>query len=230
MADGLQTKSVVDAVEEALRHRILVGDEPPGEVVTEIAVASRFRVGRPTAKAAVDRLVADGLLVREGRRGSVVPTVGPDDIVDLYDSRCVIERFAHARLAERAYVPSEATLANVSLRHAASVEDAALAIASDVALHRALVVADGSPRLQRMHSSLLAEAHVCMARVQANQLLRADVIADEHDEILRCIGAGDVAGAALATDRHLTHARDKLRALLDERARENPARDTAPDR
>ncbi|MEQ3553226.1 GntR family transcriptional regulator [Pseudonocardia nematodicida] len=214
MAEQLRTTSVVDAVEEAVRHRILMGEDAPGATVTEVAVASRFGVGRPTAKAAVDRLVADGLLVRDGRRGSVVAEMGPDDVADLYDSRLVIERHVHGRLADAAHVPADATLANTALRHGATLSDAALVVASDVDFHRALIVADGSSRLQRMHSALMAEAHVCMARVQANQLLRAEVIADEHDTILRRIGAGDRPGAEAATELHLRHARDKLRDMI----------------
>lgn len=208
----LQTKSIVDAVEDGLRHRILVGEERPGGTVTEVAVAEIFGVGRPTAKAAVDRLVADGLLVRDGRRGCLVPTLGPADITDLYDTRLLLEKEAHARLAERRTSPGAAHLANANLRHAAGVGDATLVVASDVEFHLALVRADGSPRLQRMHTALMAEAHFCMARVQANQLLRADVIAEEHSEILRLIDAGDPESVGDATAFHLHHARDKLLA------------------
>jgi len=224
--DGkLQTTSVVDAVEDGLRQRILTGAEEPGATVTEVAVAEHFRVGRPTAKAAVDRLVTDGLLVRDGRRGCVVPTVGPADITDLYESRLLVESFVHSRLAGRRTAPAAAQLANAGLRHAATVGDATLVVSADVEFHLALVRADGSPRLRRMHSTLMAEAHFCMARVQANQLLRAEVIADEHAEILRLIDAGDVEGAAAATAAHLHQARDKLLASMTATA---PADTTTP--
>ena len=214
----LQTRSVVDAVEEGLRLRILTGAEEPGGTVTEVAVAEFFRVGRPTAKAAVDRLVASGLLVRDGRRGCTVPMIEADDVTDLYASRLLVEQFVHARLARRRTTPSAAHLANASLRHAAGIGDATLVVSSDVEFHLALVEADGSPRLRRMHATLMAEAHFSMARVQANQLLRADVIAEEHAEILRLVDAGDADGAAEATAAHLHRARDKLLASMADRA------------
>lgn len=210
----LRTRSVVDAVEEALRHRILTGAEPAGATVTEVGVAARFAVGRPTAKAAVDRLVGDGLLVRDGRRGSVVPMVGPEDITDLYDARLLLERHAHVRLARAATVPLDATLANTALRQASEVGDALRVVAADVEFHRVLVAVDGSPRLRRMHSGLLAEAHVCMARVQAKQLIGAGAIADEHEAILDRLAAGDPDGAAAATERHLLRACDELLASM----------------
>jgi Transcriptional regulators len=214
----LHTRSVVDAVEEALRNRILVGDEPPGAVVTEVGVAARFGVGRPTAKAAIDRLVADGLLIRNGRRGSVVARMGPDDLADLYDSRLLIERHAHVRLAAAGTVPAEAAIANAALRQAVALGDALRVVTEDIRFHRVLVEACGSPRLRRMHAALLSEVHVCMARVQARQLIAADTIADEHDEILRCLAAADPDGAAAATDAHLTRARDALIAAAREDA------------
>jgi DNA-binding GntR family transcriptional regulator len=225
--EKLSTKSVADAVEEALRHRILVGEERPGSVVTEVAVAARFGVGRPTAKAAVEHLVNDGLLIRTGRRGCVVAEVGADDIADLYRSRLMIERQVHARLAELEIVPSDATLANANLRHGAESDDAELVVSADVDFHLALVRAFGSPRVQRMHAPLMAEAHVCMARVQAKQLLTAETIADEHDRILGSIAAGDVTAADRYTADHLNHARDKLLEVMHREAAEFGAAERA---
>jgi DNA-binding GntR family transcriptional regulator len=210
----LQTTTIVDAVEDGLRRRILAGTELPGGTVTELAVAELFGVGRPTAKAAVDRLVADGLLIRDGRRGCTVPTLGRDDIVDLYESRLLVEQAVHSRLAGRSSAPTTAHLANASLRHAAGIGDATRVVAADVDFHLALVEADGSPRLRRMHSTLMAEAHFFMTQVQANQLLRADVIAEEHEKILDLIASGDVEAVVAATAFHLHHARDKLLASL----------------
>jgi hypothetical protein len=69
--------------------------------------------------------------------------------------------------------------------------------------------------------------HSVHGRVQAKQLLCADVIADEQDTIVRMISAGDEAATALATEEHLTRARDKLlgrRLLLPRRARASSAR------
>ena len=225
MHGKLRTKSVVDAVEEALRDRILAGEEKPGEIVTEVAVAARFGVGRPTAKAAVDRLAADGLLVKAGRRGTLVPVIGPEDVADIFGTRLLIEQAAHTRLAEQGMEPKDASVANVTLRHAATMSDAGRVIAADVEFHRALVEAAGSPRLRRIHASLMAETHVCMARARDWQLQSADVMADEHDEILRRIGAKDVDGTVAATVAHLQQARDKI---LESLARTQP--ETTPSR
>ena len=220
MPEPLHTRSIVDAVEDGLRREILTGAVEPGSAVTELGIAGLFGVGRPTAKAAIDRVAADGLLTRDGRRSYSVPTIGLEDVADLYQSRLMIESGANSVLAQRREVPAAARLANAGLRHAAALGDAPRVVAADVEFHLTLVRTVGSQRLVRMHSSLMAEAHFTMARVQTNQLLRADVIADEHDEILERIEDGDGVAAVATTRAHLLHARDKLLATMRDSARE----------
>ncbi|WP_156253650.1 GntR family transcriptional regulator [Pseudactinotalea terrae] len=215
MADHeLQTRSVVDAVEEELRNQLLRGEVDAGDGVTEVGVAARFKIGRPTAKAALDRLVNDGILTRNGRRGLIVRVLSAHDIGELYESRIVLESHVASSLATRRDVPETATLQNDLLRLAATRNDASVVVASDVQLHHALVRAHGNERISKMHSTLMAEAHLCMARVQARQLLRAEQIADEHATILSAIAAGDPESARNLTRAHLERARDKLLATM----------------
>ncbi|WP_432564006.1 GntR family transcriptional regulator [Kineococcus sp. SYSU DK003] len=211
----LATRSLSDAVQAALREWIVTEGAGTGDLVTEVGVAARFGVARPTARVAVERLLAEGLLVRDGRRGARVPVLTADDVRDLYASRSLLEREAHARLAGQRTIPAEASAANTRLRtHARSGDPAGIA-AADVEFHRRLVAATGSRRLDRMHEILMAEAHLCMGQVQHRHLLAGTVIADEHDGILQAITAGEANLAAERTTGHLFSARDKLLAALD---------------
>ncbi|MBR22007.1 MAG: GntR family transcriptional regulator, partial [Leifsonia sp.] len=67
-AEALAVTRVPDAVYEALRESLLTQHEAPGSAVTEQAIADRFGVARPTAKVALERLVADGLLRRTAHK------------------------------------------------------------------------------------------------------------------------------------------------------------------
>jgi len=209
-AVALHTRSVVDAVEDAVRDRILRGLEGEGATITEAGVAAQFGVGRPTARMALERFVTDGILLRDGRRGLILKVMSRMDVIDLYESRTLIEAYVHAQLAAEATVPAQASQQNDMLRLAARRNDAGAVVAADVAFHQQLVHAYGHSRITRMHASLMAEAHVCMARVQANQLLGAEEIADEHAEILEAIGSGNSDRSRALTTWHLKHARDKL--------------------
>jgi DNA-binding GntR family transcriptional regulator len=201
----------VDALYDDLRHRILIGEEKPGTVLTEVSVARRYEVARPTAKAAVERLVADGLVVRSRRgAGASVRLPSSADIADLYETRILVESAVNAALAERRAVVEEAERANERLSDAALRGELTGIVAADIAFHRALVAERGGIRLIRLHDQLMGEAHLCMAQVQELQLLGAEQIAHEHTGIVLAIRHGDPGGARALTVDHLDQARTRL--------------------
>jgi DNA-binding GntR family transcriptional regulator len=219
MSGLLEAPTVVDALYRELRQRIISGGEVPGTPMTEVSVSTSYGVARPTAKAAIERLVADGLLVRENRRlGAVVPTLTPQDIEDLYLTRAAVEISAYTLLGARGASVSQAALLNANLATFAAREDAQGVVDSDVAFHRKLVESTGSPRLLRLHSLLMAETHLCMAQVQARQLLSAQQIWSEHEGILDAIRGGDSALIAERAGSHLDLARAKLMSAYAEPA------------
>lgn len=200
-----------DAISDELRVSILTQQDAPGTAITESAVALRFGVARPTARLAIDKLVADGLLRREPHSAARVPRLSRDDVVDLYENRAIIESAAMASLAATGTVPADAVVAHRELT--ASAEFAP----HDVAFHRALVAGQSSPRLTRMHSLLMGEIELCIGQVQAAHLLTSDQIGRQHQAILDAIIAGDPAAAVSLTRDHITGARDRLLTHLDSR-------------
>lgn len=200
-----------DAIVEALRASILSQATAPGETLTESAVALRFGVARPTARIAIERLVADGLLRREVHRAARVPELTRDDIVDLFDNRALLESAAMAALATAGTIPAEALAAHRAL---ADTDDFAEA---DIAFHRALVGGQPSPRLTRLHALLMGEVQLCIGQVQSAQLLSPATVATQHQGILDAITAGDATAAASLTRAHIVGARDALLQHVDTR-------------
>ncbi|KRF33193.1 GntR family transcriptional regulator [Yonghaparkia sp. Soil809] len=224
--DALAVTSVPEAVYEALRERILTQREAPGAAVTEQAVADRFGVARPTAKVALERLVAEGLLRRTAHKTARVPQLSRDDIVDLYANRAIVEEAALRALATRGIVPSEALAAQRMLADAARAAHAPAGSASDrdataplaradIAFHRALVEAQPSPRLARMHALLMGEIELCTGQVQAHRLLALADVVEQHQRILDAVAAGDPEAAGRLTRAHIEGARDRLLARYD---------------
>ncbi|QJU53129.1 GntR family transcriptional regulator [Herbiconiux sp. KACC 21604] len=227
---ALRTVSAVDAVGDDLRRRMFAGELVGGELLKEAVVAGEYAVSRSTAKAAIEKLTAEGLLERSANRSARVPQLTAADVHDIYRTRLRLESSALRELAAARHAPREAAAANARVR-AAGVGAAAprdltvahdgergSAIASvepDMRFHAALVEAIGSERLERMYGSLVDEARLCMVQVQGRSLLAVDRIADEHDEILRRLAAGDADGAVEVLTAHLTRASDRLQAALD---------------
>jgi len=205
-----------DTIYSALRSAIIDQDIAPGDSVTESAVALRFGVARPTAKTAIERLVADGLLRREKHQTARVPRLSRADILDLFDSRAIVESAAVGELATGGTLPAEALAAHRALRAAASPDSADHGFAThDIDFHRALVAGQPSPRLARMHSLLMGEIELCIGQVQANHLLTAAEVGAQHQGILDAVTAGDGELAARLTREHIAGSRDRLLAHFD---------------
>jgi len=211
----LETRSVVDALRAEIQSQIVGGSIPPGTTLPEVSVAQMFDVARPTAKAAIEQLVHIGMLRRLRNKTARVPLFDAADIADLYLSRGVIESAVARLLAERGEVPSGATEALDRFRAAINGDKIAELVQSDIDFHRALVDATRSPRLRRLHESVIGEAHLCMSQVQVHHLLHPQVIADEHARILAMIEAGDADQATSEMTAHISRAGDRLVAYFE---------------
>lgn len=204
---------VVDAVTVQLRARILSGDIRPGAPLTEAAVSQTFGVARPSAKAAIEQLVANGLLVRTAHRSARVAGIDPATVRDVYRTRSRLESAALRELALTRTVPESAVAANAEILAMPAGPDPAT-VDPDLRFHTALIEALGSERTARMYRSVLDEARLCMAQVQGRRLLDAEVIGAQHAEMLDALGSGDGDWAARLLLNHLSSAEDRLMEAL----------------
>ncbi|MGI8311911.1 GntR family transcriptional regulator [Saccharopolyspora hattusasensis] len=210
----LDVVSVADSLTSALRERILTQQIRPGDRVAEAAVAQQFRVSRPSARVAVERLIGEGLLERSAHRAARVLTFRPEAIVDMYLSRAVIETGAYRMLAETAHDYDKAEREITRLHAAATSGDVVELVDADVRFHRELVDLLGSPGLSSTHDKLINQMRLCLAQVQSNHLLDPFAIEQEHRSILEALRASDADTAGARGRQHLERARDILLAHL----------------
>lgn len=210
----LEVQSLVDALYVAVRNRVLAGELVGGEPVTEKNLSTQYDVARPTAKAVIERLTHEGLLVRGAHKTARVRIMAVDDIRDLYYSRGFLEREAVQALARERNVPAQALAAIDEMKDALSQHSVMDVVTTDIAFHRALLETLGSRRVMRMYLSLMGEVQLCMAQVQTNRLLRAAVILDEHNGILEAVAEGDDERAAQNMSAHLNRACNELTTHL----------------
>ena len=196
----------------AMRDAVLSGIFPPGQQMNEAELAARFEVSRGPVREAMQRLVQEGLLVSHPHRGVFVVQLTEADLADVYLAREAIEGAALRRIA---VLPDRSAL---RLRLAAEADRMAEAVVAgdwrqvadgDLAFHRVLVDAAGSPRLSRMFDTVQAETRLCLHLLMPGYRSGAEVAA-EH----RCLAAsatGDDLAAALGElGRHLA---DPIRIL-----------------
>lgn len=200
---------VVEAVTARLRERVLGGELRSGTPLTEAFVSEEYAVARPSAKAAIEQLVATGLLERTAHRSARVAVIDPDAVRDVYRTRARIESAALRELASSRTVPAEAVSANAEILAMPAGPDPAT-VDPDLRFHTALIDALGSERTARMYRSVLDEARMCMAQVQGRRLLDAAIIATQHAEILAALAAGESDRATSVLELHLSSARERL--------------------
>ena len=202
------TKSAVEGIGADLRLRLFSGDLGQDAVLTESEVAATYAVARPTAKAAIEKLVGEGLLVRGANKSARVPVLGPDDVRDIYRSRTYLESEVLRRLARVRAVPEGAAQANAEIAETAGSPVGI--VEPDMRFHMCLVDALDSPRTSRMYRSLVSEVRLCMTQVQGRELLPAGLIHDEHARLLELIAAGEGEAATVLLEEHLGRARERL--------------------
>jgi DNA-binding GntR family transcriptional regulator len=215
---SLAPSSLTDALYEAVRKRIVNGDIPPGEKLTELRLATEYSVARPTAKACVERLTSVGLLRRTAHRSAVVPEFDETEILDLFIGREAVERSAVLALAKRKFVPAQATKAQREIEQAARDADFPSQVEADIEFHSSLVAAVGSRRLTRMHESIMGEVELTMGQFQAHRKADPQTVAREHAEIIAAIETGRPRKAEDALIAHLAHAQERLLSHLKQPA------------
>lgn len=213
MASRVKALSIVDALTAELRDRLFSGELAQDDTLTEAEVARAYEVARPTAKAAIEKLVGEGLLQRSAHKTARVPSLGPDDVRDIYRTRAHLESSALRHLARSSRIPESAVAANDEI--SAMTGNTPLSIVEpDMRFHTALVDAMGSPRTSRMFGSLVSEVRLCMVQVQGQHLLTTSSISAEHQQILDAVATGDGELAVAVLTQHLGRARERLVAAL----------------
>lgn len=215
-------ESTASVIARQLRNAIIHGSVEPGAQLGETELANRLGVSRGPLREAMQRLVQEGLLRSEPNRGLFVIELTADDVEDIYRARTAVERAAVAAILECDPEGSIASLrkAHEAMTRAAKRSDAKALSDADLSFHQALVTEAASPRLKRMHDTLLAETRMCLTALELTDYLPVDIVA-EHGEIVAAIEARDKR----RLERLLTsHTDDALRRLVPDRSKSRRTR------
>lgn len=193
-------QTVVEAVADDLRGRVLNGEFDPGTQLRENDLLDDYGIARHGIRSALHALAHDGLLVHEPHRGVFVPESDPAEIEDILRLRLVLESDAIERVIEQD-APTDGVAAALEQLEAVS-SDAPWSelLAADLAIHQAIVDAVGSPRMSRIQSSLIAESALLLAFHLAKDR-ESEAIRPLHRKLVKSILAGDdVQARALLED------------------------------
>jgi len=192
---------------ERIRDAILEGTFAPGAQLVEVAIAEICGVSRTPAREALTRLEQDGLVER-GPRGLIVRERSPEQILDIYETRVVLEATA-ARVAAERYTELDKirfTRFMEACERADASDPAAMAMANN---HYHQSVWEASRNVALI--DLLNRLRMHLARYPETTLSYPGRWAEalrEHQAITEAIVARDTAAAAALTEQHFKRARE----------------------
>jgi DNA-binding GntR family transcriptional regulator len=187
---------------------------PPGAMLTEQELAERLAIGRTPVREAVQRLVADRLLMVFPRKGIVVAALNPLDVLLALDVRAVLERLMVVAATGRAGPAERAALATVvdGLTRAASAGAVDSYLRADKEFDRLVSLVAGNPFAARALAPLQTMSRRAWFYFRRNADLGP--AAERHAAVMRAIVAGDRAAAAVAADALIDHVRTGLKSTL----------------
>ena len=194
-------------VTERLRAAIVNGSLKPGSQLSEVELANTFGVSRGPVREALQRLVQEGLLLSEPHRGVFVPVLTDDDVLDIYLAREALESAAiRSIVANDTSAAASETLDQyvTGMEKAEAAGDWEAVGNFDLEFHVALVEASGSPRLQRMFSTVISETRLCLGALTAADT-RSDLV-QEHRQICGLMQQGKTEQALAVLGKHFDDA------------------------
>ncbi|ARP90689.1 GntR family transcriptional regulator [Bordetella genomosp. 9] len=199
--------SARDLVYAELRRRLMSGAFLPGQRLREEHIASELAVSRTPVRNAIERLAAEGLVKRDGRRGTVVLGWSDRDINDAFELRLLLEPYAARAAAARASAAQIDALEELNTQMLRAIESEDPDRVDKVQYYN-----------NRFHHALIEAAQSARVRAVVDDLLDLPIIigsfyfysredmlrsVEHHRQIIAALRACDPACAEAAMRLHL---------------------------
>lgn len=216
----IEKRSLNDAACGKIREAIVTGAIAPGARLTEVALASRMALSRGTIRAALHRLVTEGLVVQHPYAGWEVATLTSRDAWELYTLRGALEALAARLAAENMDATKRQMLLEAfeRLRVAASSDDPKAITDADLGLHKTIVSLSGHRRLVDQYALVEHQVRMYIASTNA-RLPRRQLVVQEHEGFVQAVAKGDGNEAERLAREHSVYAGNDLVAHLERKER-----------
>ncbi|HLI05702.1 MAG TPA: GntR family transcriptional regulator [Ktedonobacteraceae bacterium] len=205
--------TVVDYAYEQIWQRVIMMGGGEEQRLSDVTLAEQLGISRTPVRQALERLVQEGLVRADPRRGFWTQTFTAQDIHEIYDLRGALEvlalRLAAPHLSHddlKAHLEElravEAELETHPVLHFLQV---------DIRFHMLITRASGNARL--MHSLSLLRSQICMFQMQDTLYpRRMEIALHDHERVLQALLAGNVDEAAEFLARHIHNAKEGVLA------------------
>lgn len=197
---------------DTLRRMAMTFHIRPDTRLNEAELADKLSISRTPLREALNRLVAEGLLVSRGRGFSGRKLV-PETVAQLYEARAEIEAAIVRLASERASADDLAEIEKYISDSAAESEDIDVdrLVQLDVGFHDRLALMSGNQELLRILGNLNDRIHFIR---WINMEGRRSLTQSEHFELVGHIKAGDGEAAAQLIKKHVLLRNDQILEAL----------------
>jgi len=200
MTETLVASNLNERVYGELRTRVLTRQEPAGAKLSLHVLAAELGVSRSPVHHALTRLVSEGLLTVQPRRGYYVAPVTAHAVAEGYDVRLALELVAAERAIQRLSGESIARF-----RDALEATNAAISHeqwdAANAAFHEYQIDLAGNSLLARFYREL--SVNLMMQVIRGGRVEGHENLVTEHRHIVEAFAAGDIAAAQRAIREHI---------------------------
>jgi len=195
-----------------LRTAIGRGQIPAGSQLVETELARELGVSRGPLREAMQRLTQEGLLISIRNRGIFVITMTEEEVQDMYVARTAVERAAAELILQKdggKDIAAQLSRVVKAMKKAADKADLDAMSEADMEYHSTLVAAAQSPRLSRMHNTLLTETRMCLTALE-QRYPDPHTRVGEHQAIADALAKDDQDLVGRLLIRHMDDALDRL--------------------
>jgi DNA-binding GntR family transcriptional regulator len=205
--------TVVDYAYEQIWRRVIMIGGSEEQRLSDVTFSEQLGMSRTPVRQALERLVQEGLVRSDPRRGFWTNTFTAQDIHEIYDLRSALEALA-IRLAAP-LLSQEALKKHLEALYAVRVELDAHPVLRflevDIGFHMLITRASGNGRL--IHSLSMLRSQLCMFQMQDTFYpKRMEMALNDHEQILLALLAANVDDAVDCLSRHILHAKEGVLA------------------
>ena len=205
--------TVVDYAYEEIWKRVIMMGGSEEQRLSDVTLSEQLGMSRTPVRQALERLVQEGLVRSDPRRGFWTATFTAQDIHEIYDLRGALEVLAVRLAAPR--LSQENLKAHLEALYAVRAELDAHPVLRflqvDIRFHTLITRASSNGRL--IHSLSLLRSQLSMFQMQDTFYpRRMEIALNDHEQILLALLAGNVDEAADDLARHIRHAKEGVLA------------------
>jgi DNA-binding GntR family transcriptional regulator len=208
-----------DKAYEEIKKKIIQGELPPGSRLVDSLLGERYGISRTPMRDAIRRLVEEGLVISNTKKGYFVFKPTSQDIMEIYELRLILDKAVVSKLINEIF-PNDRQFYLKAAQELSDwlnkeiVTEQKHFIQYDEYFHGSLVRLVNNSRLSNIYDDNRAQTKIFRYQTSMSQE-RIETANKLHIELIECIKNLDIEGALRTVTAHVEMSRRDALADLN---------------